>query len=91
MPSLFIRHWEFILPLITTNCAVLGCTFTNVQKDYNILAGTVNGFATASDFPFLLSLMAGIREKIAYVTIFVGGFWDFEYSYSRIDGHCNLC
>ena len=35
------------LPLITTNCAVLGVALTNVQKEYGILAGTVNGFAFA--------------------------------------------
>ena len=35
------------LPLITTNCAVLGVALTNVQKNYGILTGVVNGFATA--------------------------------------------
>ena len=54
------------LPLITTNCAVLGVALTNVQKDYNILEGTVNGFATAFGFSISIVLMAGIREKIAY-------------------------
>ena len=38
------------LPLITTNCAVLGVAITNVQKKYGILTGTVNGFATALGF-----------------------------------------
>ena len=54
------------LPLITTNCAVLGVALTNVQKSYNILQGTVNGFATAVGFTISITLMAGIREKIEY-------------------------
>ena len=51
------------LPLITTNCAVLGVALTNVQKNYGILAGTVNGFATALGFTVSIVILAGIREK----------------------------
>ena len=54
------------LPLITTNCAVLGVALTNVQKEYGILAGIVNGFATAVGFTIAIIILAGIREKIAY-------------------------
>ena len=54
------------LPLITTNCAVLGVALTNVQKNYGILAGTVNGFATALGFTIAIIILAGIREKLAY-------------------------
>ncbi len=54
------------LPLITTNCAVLGVALTNVQKEYGILAGIVNGFATAAGFTIAIIILAGIREKIAY-------------------------
>lgn len=54
------------LPLITTNCAVLGVALTNVQKDYGILAGTVNGFATAVGFTISIVILAGIREKTEY-------------------------
>ena len=57
------------LPLITSNCAVLGVALINVQKDYGILQGTVNGFATAVGFTISIVLMAGIREKIAYNNI----------------------
>ena len=53
------------LPLITTNCAVLGVALTNVQEDYGILAGTVNGFATALGFTISIIILAGIREKMA--------------------------
>ena len=65
MPSLYNALGVY-LPLITTNCAVLGVALTNVQKGYNILQGTVNGFATAVGFTISIVLMAGIREKIAY-------------------------
>ena len=54
------------LPLITTNCAVLGVALTNVQKEYGILAGIVNGFATAAGFTIAIIILAGIREKIEY-------------------------
>lgn len=52
------------LPLITTNCAVLGVAITNVQKEYGIGTSVVNGVATAVGFYIAIVLMAGIREKI---------------------------
>ena len=54
------------LPLITTNCAVLGVALTNVQKNYGILTGVVNGFATAVGFTISIVILAGIREKLKY-------------------------
>ncbi len=51
------------LPLITTNCAVLGVALTNVQKSYDILTSVVNGFATAAGFTIAIVILAGIREK----------------------------
>ena len=54
------------LPLITTNCAVLGVALTNVQKNYSILQGVVNGFATSVGFTISIVILAGIREKMAY-------------------------
>ena len=54
------------LPLITTNCAVLGVAIINVQKEYNVLEGTINGFATAVGFTIAIVLMAGLREKMEY-------------------------
>ncbi len=65
MPSLY-QALGVYLPLITTNCAVLGVALLNVQKEYNLLQGTVNGFATAVGFTVSIVLMAGIREKIEY-------------------------
>lgn len=54
------------LPLITTNCAVLGVALNNVSKSYNVIEGIVNGFATAVGFTIAIVIMAGIREKIEY-------------------------
>lgn len=54
------------LPLITTNCAVLGVALTNVQNEYGILTGIVNGFATALGFTISIIILAGIREKMQY-------------------------
>ncbi len=54
------------LPLITTNCAVLGVALTNVSKDYSILEGVVNGFATSVGFLISIVIMAGLREKMEY-------------------------
>ncbi len=65
VPALY-RALGVYLPLITTNCAVLGVALLNVQKEYNVLQGTVNGFATAVGFTVAIVLMAGIREKIQY-------------------------
>ena len=57
------------LPLITTNCAVLGVALTNVQSGYGILTSTVNGFAVATGFLISIVLMAGIRGKLEYSDI----------------------
>lgn len=54
------------LPLITTNCAVLGIAITNVQKDYNFVTSVVNGLFTAIGFTISIVILAGIREKIEY-------------------------
>ncbi len=54
------------LPLITTNCAVLGVALTNVTKGYGVLYGVVNGFATAVGFTISIILLASIREKLEY-------------------------
>ncbi len=65
IPSLY-KALGVYLPLITTNCAVLGVALTNVQKSYGILTGVVNGFATAVGFTISIVVLAGLREKMAY-------------------------
>lgn len=64
-PSLY-KSLGVYLPLITTNCAVLGVALTNVQKDYGILPSVVNGFATAVGFSISIVILAGVRERIEY-------------------------
>lgn len=54
------------LPLITTNCAVLGVALTNVQKEYGIGYSIVSGFSTAVGFLIAIVILAGIREKLEY-------------------------
>lgn len=51
------------LPLITTNCAVLGIAIINVQKEYSVLTSVVNGFGTALGFTIAIVILAGIRER----------------------------
>ena len=65
IPSLY-QSLGVYLPLITTNCAVLGVALTNVQKNHGILTGVVNGFATAVGFTVSIVILAGIREKMVY-------------------------
>ena len=65
VPALY-QSLGVYLPLITTNCAVLGVALNNVTDGYNILEGVVNGFATAVGFTIAIVIMAGIREKIEF-------------------------
>lgn len=54
------------LPLITTNCCVLGTVLTSVQKNYNFIESVVSGFGTAIGFTLALLIMASIREKCEF-------------------------
>ena len=65
MPPLY-NSLGVYLPLITTNCAVLGVAINNVSKGYNILIGVINGCFTAIGFTIAIVIMAGIREKTEY-------------------------
>lgn len=65
MPALY-NSLGVYLPLITTNCAVLGIALKNVQNGYGILIGTLNGCFTAIGFTIAIIIMAGIREKIEH-------------------------
>lgn len=57
------------LPLITTNCAVLGVAILVIQKDYNLIQGVVFGAATAVGFGLALVILAGIREQLELADI----------------------
>lgn len=63
-PSLY-QALGVYLPLITTNCAVLGVTVLNKEAGYNFLTSVVNGVAAALGFTLAIVIMAGIRERIA--------------------------
>ena len=63
IPSLY-EALGIYLPLIMTNCAVLGVALLNVQKDYSILVGTIYGFATAAGYWIVIVLLSFLRERI---------------------------
>jgi electron transport complex protein RnfA len=52
------------LPLITTNCAVLGVSVLNIQKEYSLLETTIFGFSAALGFGLAMMLFSGLRERI---------------------------
>lgn len=57
------------LPLITTNCAVLGAAIINIQRGYNLLEATVYGAGAAAGFTLAIVLFAGVRERLEYSDI----------------------
>ncbi|NLY53343.1 MAG: electron transport complex subunit RsxA [Firmicutes bacterium] len=57
------------LPLITTNCAVLGVTILNIDSGYNLLESMVHGFAAALGFTLAIVIFAGVRERLAFSDI----------------------
>ena len=62
-PSLY-QALGIFLPLITTNCAVLGVAIISVQKDFDLITGVVYSVAMALGFALALVLFAGIRERL---------------------------
>ena len=67
-PSLYQALGVF-LPLITTNCAVLGVAIMVIQKDYNLLESVVFAASTALGFGLALTIFAGIREQLELSSI----------------------
>jgi len=57
------------LPLITTNCAVLGVAILVIKKNYNLIEGVVFGASTAIGFGLALVILAGIREQLELVDV----------------------
>ena len=67
-PALY-QALGIFLPLITTNCAVLGVAILVIQKDYSLLQSIVYAFSTAIGFAIALAVFAGIREQLSLVKI----------------------
>ncbi len=63
VPALYKALGVF-LPLITTNCAVLGVVLVNVQNDYNFLISVINGAAGGLGFTLAIVLFASLRERV---------------------------
>ena len=64
-PSLY-QALGIFLPLITTNCAVLGVAILMIQKEFSLLQGVVYNVATALGFALALVIFAGLRERIEF-------------------------
>jgi len=62
-PAIY-KSLGIFLPLITTNCAVLGVALTNVQNGYNFIQSVLSGFGTAVGFTIAIVLLASIRSRI---------------------------
>ena len=67
-PALYQALGVF-LPLITTNCCILGVAILVIQNDYDLLTGVVYAFATAIGFALAMILFAGIREQLSLVNV----------------------
>lgn len=67
-PALY-QALGIFLPLITTNCAVLGVAILVIQKDFNLLQSVVYAFSTALGFALAMALFAGLREQLELVKI----------------------
>ena len=68
MPALYEALGVY-LPLITTNCAVLGVALTNVQNSYSFVTSVVNGIGTSIGFTVAIVILAGIRERMEHNNI----------------------
>src|SRR5210317_1611889 len=66
---LLYRILGIFLPLITSNCAVLGVALLNVQEQHNLLQSALYGFGAASGFGIVLVLFAAMRERIALADV----------------------
>ena len=104
-PALYQALGVF-LPLITTNCCILGVAILVIQKDFDLLTGVVYAFSTALGFALAMVLFAGIREQLSLVNIPKGmqgmaialvtagllamAFMGFSNSHSNNTGHIKL-
>lgn len=66
---LLYRTLGIFLPLITTNCAVLGVALLNVQEQHNLLQSALYGFGAAAGFGLVMIMFAAMRERIAFADV----------------------
>jgi len=66
---LLYRILGIFLPLITTNCAVLGVALLNVQEQHNLLQSALYGFGAAAGFGAVLIMFSAIRERVAFADV----------------------
>lgn len=67
IPALY-QSLGIYLPLITTNCAVLGVALLNIQNDYSFIKSVVYGFSSAVGFMMAILIFAGVRERLKFAT-----------------------
>ena len=67
-PALY-QALGIFLPLITTNCAVLGVAILVIQKDFSLVESIIYAFSTAIGFGLALTVFAGIREQLELVNV----------------------
>jgi electron transport complex, RnfABCDGE type, A subunit len=65
LPALYTSLGIY-LPLITTNCAVLGSTLLNIRNNYNFVESVVFGFSSALGFTMAITIFAGVRSRLAF-------------------------
>jgi electron transport complex protein RnfA len=66
---LLYRVLGIFLPLITSNCAVLGVALLNVQEQHNLLESALYGFGAAAGFGLVLVMFSAVRERLAYADV----------------------
>ncbi|ANT58911.1 MULTISPECIES: electron transport complex subunit RsxA [Roseobacteraceae] len=69
MSPVLYRALGIYLPLITTNCAVLGVALLNIQEEHNFAQSLLYGFGSALGFTLVLVIFAGLREKLAQLSV----------------------
>jgi len=67
-PSLY-KALGIYLPLITTNCAIMGVALLNIEKGYSFIGSVVDGFSAGIGFTLALLLMSGIRERLEFANV----------------------
>lgn len=67
VPSLY-ESLGIYLPLITTNCAVLGCALLNIQNGYNFIYSVIYGFSAGIGFTMAILIFAGVRSRLFFST-----------------------